>query len=759
MTRGLLIAAVALITSSAFCQQVRIRGSVADHEGNQLPQAHLALFPDSLIVVSDTHGQFSMRTTIGAKNLRVSYTGFYPQRISFTLERDTTLNIVLKTDVSHLDEVVVSTSRYRQEDVFESTRSGTITLTEDELKGIPVLGGEADLIKTLQLLPGTLRGVEGSSDIFVRGGAADQNLVLLDDAPVYNTSHLFGFLSVFNPDVVEKVEAINGGFPAQYGGRLSSILDIQTKDAHPAKTKVSGDIGLIASRLSIVQPLLKNKVTLSVAGRRTYVDQVFKIIGEELPYYFYDLNAKLIVTPSPRDQVHANFYGGSDILDLFRDRNNDGDGMLTRFESGNNCQTIKWRHQFASPWSTNLSLIRSFYRYNISNAFEENQVRAVSDIEDLGLRWQLATDSLGKFSIRTGIDWTRHFVSPSVVNTNGTIAELLESSRTNGRIANELSAYAQAEWDLTARWRVNAGIRLSSGLVENANYVNPEPRLSLRFAADNNNTIKLSYSRMVQYMQRVSSSAISTPTDIWYPVTRDIKPQLANQYSVAWQRMIRKPKMFLGLEAYYKDMRNLIGYEEGTNLFLNTDFESKLIQGNGRAYGLELLLKKETGKFTGWISYTLSWSRRHFDEVNNGEWFYSRYDRRHNGAVVMQYAAGRRVSFSLVWEFISGSRFTPVVGQYVVSAPSLTGLDLIPIYTSANAVKLSDTHRLDLGVKFKSKPGRKFQWQWFAGVYNTYNRANPVGIGIEQDESDGSLRYVQPGLFGLLPFISYGFKF
>ncbi|NJM26699.1 MAG: TonB-dependent receptor [Bacteroidia bacterium] len=748
-----------LITQVGLCQQASIRGIIYDGDGNQLPQAHLALFPDSLIVVSDVHGKFTMRASTGKKDLRVSYTGYFTQRISFRLQNDTTLNIVLKTDVSELDEVVVSTARYRQEDVFESTRTGTITLTEDELKGIPVLGGEADLIKTLQLLPGTLRGVEGSSDIFVRGGAADQNLVLLDDAPVYNTSHLFGFLSVFNPDVVEKVEAINGGFPAQYGGRLSSILDIQTKSAHPARTKVSGDIGLIASRLSITQPLLKNKVSLSVAGRRTYVDQLFKVIGQELPYYFYDINAKLIISPSTHDQVQVSFYGGSDILDLFRDRNNDGDGMLTRFESGNNCQTIRWQHRFASAWSTHLSLIRSFYRYNISNAFEENEVHALSDIEDLGVRWQVANDSLGKFSVKTGIEWTRHFVSPSVVNTNGTIAELLESSSTNGRIANEVSAYAQAEWDVTSRWRANAGFRLSSGLVENASYINPEPRFSLRYAMDKNNTIKISYSRMVQYMQRVSSSAISSPTDIWYPVTKDIRPQLAHQYSAAWQRMIRRPKMFLSVEAYYKDMDNLIGYEEGTNLFLNTDFESKLIQGNGNAYGLEILLKKESGKFTGWISYTLSWSRRHFDEVNNGEWFYSRYDRRHNGAVVMQYALNRRWSFSLVWELISGSRFTPVVGQYVVSAPSLTGVDLIPIYTSANAVKLSDTHRLDLGVKFKSKPGRKFQWQWFAGVYNTYNRANPVGIGIEQDESDGSLHYVQPGLFGLLPFISYGFKF
>jgi hypothetical protein len=264
---------------------------------------------------------------------------------------------------------------------------------------------------------------------------------------------------------------------------------------------------------------------------------------------------------------------------------------------------------------------------------------------------------------------------------------------------------------------------------------------------------------MIQYMHRISNSAVSSPTDIWYPVTDSIQPQTSHQVAFAWQRSLLDQEVFLSVEGYYKTMNQLIGYEEGTNLFLNTDFESKLIQGKGRAYGIEVLLRKNTGKLTGWLSYTLSWSHRQYDEINAGNWFPSRYDRRHNGAVVAQYAINNRWAVSMVWEFISGSRFTPVIGQYVVFAPTLTGADLVPIYSGINQVKLASSHRLDIGLKFKSKPDKKFRWQWFAGVYNVYNRANPIGITIEQDEVDGSLRYSQPGLFGLIPFVSYGFKF
>lgn len=741
-------------------QQSTLEGVVRSSHGDLLPMASVLVSPDSLITTTDDEGRFRVSVRHGRKTITVSYTGYETFTTIVLLEVDTLVNITLTARVSQLREVTVNADRFSSEDLVQSTRTGTTTLTSEDINAIPVLGGEADLIKTLQLLPGTVRGVEGSSDLFVRGGAADQNLVLLDGASIYNTSHLFGFLSVFNPSILDHVEAINGGFPAELGGRLSSILNITSNASLAKETRLSGDIGLIASRLYLEQPLVKDKASFWVAGRRTYIDQVMKAAGEELPYFFYDINGKLIIEPSERNKLEFSFYNGEDVLDLFRDRNNDGNGFLTSYASGNASQSFRWRHRGEQGWSSDVSLVRSQYDYNVSNAFEENRLMAMSDIEDYGAKIVFRFDSLrGNASFQLGAEWTRHAISPSVVNTTGTIAELLESSASRGKLAHELAFHLQHEFSFSRRLRMNTGFRASAGLANGKHYFIPEPRLSMRYTLSDKQSLKFSYSRMAQYMHRISNSAVSTPMDVWYTITDEIAPQTAHQVAAAWQRFAPSRKIFFSAEIYYKTMQNLIGFEEGTNLFFNTDFASRLIQGTGKAYGLELLMRKEAGRFTGWISYTLSWSRRHFDEVNRGEWFPSRYDRRHNGAVVTQYSLGKRWAASLVWEFISGARFTPVVGQYAIFAPTLAGADLIPLYSKINQVKLADTHRLDAGIKFMSKPGRKFQWQWFAGVYNVYNRASPVGMIIEQNETDGSLRYLQPGLFGLLPFVSYGFKF
>lgn len=739
--------------------QVLISGTVKDDSGEPLPLAHVVIMPDSITTSTDNDGQYQLRVATGRKRLQTSYVGYRMFELAFDLKRDTIVNITLRGQASQLKEVVISGQRDFHQENFESNRTSTYVLSQDDINAIPVLGGEADLIKTLQLLPGTVRGVEGTSDLFVRGGAADQNLVLLDGAPVYNTSHLFGFLSVFNPDILDKVEAINGGFPAHFGGRLSSVLDVKSRSALAKRTSLSGDIGLIASRLQLEQPLVKDKASLWVAARRTYIDQVVKAIGEELPYFFYDLNAKVILKPSRKDLIELSYYGGEDILDWFRDRNNDGDGFLTTFKSGNTTQVLNWKRLSTGHWSSDLSLFRTTYRYDIRNSFEENQMMALSDIEDYGGKVSITRDSLGRNGIfKAGVDWIRHDVSPNIINTSGSVSEWFGSSSTARRSANEAAAFAEYEWNPITSLRINTGVRVSSAFVKAKNFVFPEPRISLRFEPSEPDAIKLSYSRMAQYVHRISNSAVTSPTDIWYPVTDSIAPQTSHQVALAYQRRIPSNGIYLSTEVYFKTMANLIGYEEGTNLFLNTDFESRLIQGRGRAYGFELLLRKDAGRLTGWLSYTLSWSWRHFDGINGGAWFPARYDRRHNGAVVVQYAISNRWSASVVWEYISGARFTPVIGQYAMLAPSLSGVDLIPLYADVNQVKLADTHRLDLGLKFRSRPGSRFKWHWFAGVYNAYNRANPIGIRISQDEADGSLSYQQPGLFGLLPFISYGFK-
>lgn len=755
-----LILLLAALPCAAFTQAVQISGHVANEPGEPLQHATISIFPDSVHTSSNNAGRFVITVGRGAKTIVVSHVGFRTYQKTQLVNSNIDIRVVLESDLHELHEVVVEGRRSGTEDLFDANRTSSHFLSQDDVKGIPVLGGEADVIKTLQLLPGTVRGVEGSSDLFVRGGAADQNLVLLDDIPIYNTSHLFGFLSVFNPDVLDHVEAINGGFPAAYGGRLSSILDVRTKSRIPERTNASADIGLIASRLFVETPIVRDKASIWVAGRRTYIDQVMTLINQQLPYYFYDLNAKVNIRPSHRDAIEISHYSGIDDLSLFRDRNNDGDGFLTAYGSGNSSQAVRWQHAFANRWTGNVSLIRTRYNYHIRNAFDENELVARSTIEDLGARISLQRDSVGRTGVfKTGIDVTHHNVSPSVISTTGSITALLESSELPARRTTELGLFTQYEWKPLKELQVNAGIRASAASVGSRLYHYPEPRVSMRYSLDDNTAVKASYSRMAQYMHRISNSAVTMPTDLWYPVTDSVRPQTSHQVALAWTRKFTERDLYLSVETYYKTMNSLIGYEEGTNLFLNNDFESSLIQGKGKAYGVEVLLKKDAGRLTGWLSYTLSWSLRQYDQINSGLWFPSRYDRRHNAAVVAQYKIGRRWSGSFVWEFVSGSRFTPVIGQYIMLSPMLTGIDLIPIYADINSVKLADAHRLDLGLKYLSKPERRFQWQLFFGVYNVYNRANPVGITIYQDETDGSLSYQQPGLFGFLPFVSYGIVF
>lgn len=738
-------------------QTVRLEGVVQDEEGEWLPFANVLVVPDSLVVPADTMGRFAITVLPGQKDITISYAGQPVLITTIPIHGDTLVIFNIQLQIRALDEVAIKANRYSSEGLVQSTRTGTTMLTSFDLNAIPSIGGEADVLKTLQLLPGMVRGMDGSTDIFVRGGAADQNLVLLDGAPIYNPSHLFGFLSVFNSDIIEKAEVINGGFPANYGGRLSSILDISSKNHIASKPKVSGSIGLLASRLYIEQPLVKDKVSIWITGRRTYVDYLAKVINEEIPYFFYDFNGKITYKLSAKDLISFSHYNGKDIFDMYRDRNKDGKGVTTGFRSGNASQSLQWTHQYGQDWQSQVNLFRSSFQYNVQNAFAQNELTAYSDIEDIGAKFILNKYSkVGRFA--TGLEWVKHTLNPNVVNTNGHVYGLPEESTTPRKTLHEMAAYGEYDWELSPKFLLNAGFRAAWASVDDKAFFAPEPRAMLRYALNENNALKVSYSRMTQFIHRVSNSAISMPTDIWYPTTDNIQPQKAHQYSLAWNSYKRQRNIFVSAEAYYKDMQNQIDYKAGTNLFLNPDFRSQLIQGDGKAYGLELLLRKEAGKLTGWLSYALSWSWRRFEEISHHHWFLSRYDRRHNGAIALQYRFHDRWSASVVWEYISGARFTPIVGGYVTPAPTIMGLDVVPVFTTVNEVKLADTHRLDLGIKYNSKPGTSFQWQWFIGVNNAYNRTNPIGIFIEEDDA-GNFRYIQPGLFGLLPFISYQFEF
>jgi hypothetical protein len=753
-----LLISFSFLLSPAFAQQFHLQGIVRSSNGQPLSSANIQVMSLDKVIVSEKEGLFSVTHPAGKVRLSISYTGFKRVEQSFVLKQDTLIYFFLEPKVEQLDEVTVSSDRNLQSSLFQTTRMSAYHLNQKEITSIPVLGGEADLIKIIQLLPGISRGVEGSSDVFVRGGAADQNLVLLDGAPVYNTGHLFGFLSVFNSDILQGVEYVSGAFPAQTGGRLSSILNVTTKSAMAPRTQVNGNIGLLASRLMIRQPIVSNKLDVWVAGRRTYADQVVKALGQSLPYYFYDLNAKVIYRPTSRDRVEVGHFSGEDVMNYSRKpQDSTRRNISSDFTIANVSQTFLWNRQVRAGLSSTLSLYHTKYNYSIQTKFEENSLLVKSAIEDVGGKWIMQLDSLGPVSLTGGVELAHHVVSPNIIDTSGSISEMLKSSSTQAQTSLESSAFLQADGKMGTRWSWSAGLRYSSAAVKEKFYTNPEPRFAVRYQWNETIALKASYSRMAQYLHRVSSAAVAFPTDIWYPVTKNVNPQTSDQITLGLQKRVPRLNVFVSLEGYYKNMQDLIGYREGTNLFLNTEFEKQLIQGNGRAYGVELLVKKEAGKLTGWIGYTLSRSERQYDEVNNGQWFLSRYDRRHNGSVVMNYEFVKRWSVSAVFEYISGSRFTPIVGRYVVPATTLAGVQLIPVYAPMNSVKLADTHRLDLGIKFKSKPTQRFQWEWFVGIYNVYNRAMPYGISV-QPNADGTYRYEQPGLFGLLPFVSYGFK-
>ncbi|HET7179942.1 MAG TPA: TonB-dependent receptor, partial [Chryseosolibacter sp.] len=554
----------------------------------------------------------------------------------------------------------------------------------------------------------------------------------------------------------------HGGFSAEYGGRLSSIVDVSTLSGIAEKTTASANIGLISSSFKLEQPISKDKLGFWIAGRTSYVDKVSQLSSaSNFPYSFQELNGKVIFSPSKSDKMELSHYSAIDYLDIMRDVDGDGRGMKTTYHSNNSLETFKWRHSIGRRWNSEASAFHTRFAYNTANAFkEEYAVSGQSDIQDIGARLSLHRDSLWTgIALSAGIEWMRHDISPKIINPHGSVSDLVEAAPPDDKIVHELAAYVQQEWSILPRLTISAGLRTSMAITPTKKYIFPEPRLSLRFALPKEQVLKLSYSRMVQYLHRISNSAMSTPIDVWLPVSDTFGPQTSRQISMAWQRFSSGRKIFFSAEGFYKSMDDLLAYKLGTNFLFKSDFNSMLVKGDGKAYGLEFLVRKESGSFTGWISYTLSWSWRRYDDMNDGKWFHARYDRRHNGAVVGQYRLGKRWMASMIWEYISGARFTPAVGQYLATAPGGDGLVLVPEYAPLNSVKLSDAHRLDLSFRYFSRPGSKFKWSLFGGVYNAYNRATPFGIVIRDDPDQNTTRYVQPALFGLIPFVGYGCQF
>ncbi len=756
-------------------QNTVVSGYLKDAKtGEPLIYATVHVVGTSIGATSNEYGYFSLTIEhskiTGTEILLETNLLGYPtitQKIPMVAEYKLNLEMKEQTEETAVVEIVANRSGIEK---VTSAQMSTMRIPMKDIKRIPSLGGETDIIKIVQLMPGVQRGGEGQTGMFVRGGTADQNLVLLDEATVYNIGHLFGFFSVFNSDALHDMTMIKGSFPAQYGGRLSSILDIRMKEGNAKELHATGGIGLLSSRITIEGPIEKDTSSFVIAARRTYIDKLFKAVGGFLPYYFYDLNLKANRWMGPKDRLFFSSYFGNDVLRFDDNDVSDAENDSTEtspfgfgFKLGNLTNTLRWNHLYSDKVFSNLSLIHTKFNYDIFGKFDQNNILIKSDVRDIGLKGDVDYFKSDDHHIKFGGQVTQHIFKPNVVSTAGEISEFLGSREGAQLLSTEWALYAANELDFKdGLWKVFAGLRTSGSFVKNKLYAGLEPRAAVRYMLNEFSSLKFGYSRMKQYMHLVSSSSVALPTDLWYPVTAGIKPQRSDQLVLAYNRFFEKLNLNIEAEAYYKWMQNLIEYREGANLILNDNFENELLQGKGDSYGLEFLVQRPEGRFNGWVSYTLSWATRQFDELNKGKIFWAKYDRRHNISVVLNYTLSKRWDFSAVWVYSSGSRFTAQLGQYLVPNATFTGVDVIPVYSDRNAISMSPSHRLDLNFVLKPRPGKekKFKSEWQFGCYNFYNRASPYRINVVAN-TDGSIgyHYEQPGLFGFIPSVAYNFSF
>ncbi|MEJ6981111.1 TonB-dependent receptor [Pedobacter sp. P351] len=717
---------------------------------------------------TNAYGFYSLSLPNGEYKLTASYVGFQTLSQTVSLNKNLRIDLLLNAE-NALGEVVI-TSEKRDNNVVNA-QMGLAKVNISQVKNVPVLFGERDIIKTLQLLPGIKSAGEGNSGFYVRGGSIDHNLILLDEAPVYNASHLLGFFSTFNSDAIKDVTVYKGGMPSQYGGRLASVLDIRMNDGNQKDFSVEGGLGLISSRLKVEGPLVKDKSSFIISGRRTYADAFLKLASDTSirnnVLYFYDLNAKANYRFNQNNTLYLSGYFGRDELGL-----NETFG----FDWGNSTATLRWNHLFNNRLFSNTSLIYSNYNYVIQSFEEQNDFKVKSTIRD----WDLKQDfqySLNNHNLRFGVDVIHHTIEPGEISAS--VGSSVNDDQIENRTGLELAIYISDEWKVNDRLNVTYGLRGSSysafgpgnfkaydadgntigttnykkgELVKN--YINPEPRISASYKLRNAGSVKASYTRNTQNLHLMSNSTATSPTDLYVMNSNNIKPEIADQVAIGYFRNFKEDKYEFSAEIYYKSMNNQIEYRSGTDLRGNSNVEADLLYGDGRAYGLELFLKKRFGKFNGWLGYTLSRTERQFSDINGGIWFPSKQDRIHDISIVGIYKASTRWTFSSTFVYNTGNAVTFPNGKYEMNGKTVF------YYSERNADRLPDYHRLDLAATLEAKPGKKLQSSWSFGIYNVYNRQNTFSMDFQDNPDDPSkTQAVRKTLFGIIPSVTWNFKF
>ncbi|GAA4778975.1 TonB-dependent receptor [Olivibacter ginsenosidimutans] len=720
---------------------------------------------------TNDYGFYSLTLPPGNYTLTVSNVAFATYDQSVTLNANKTLNIDLMDEAQALDEVVISSNRGRS---LKSPQMGMEQLTPKEIKNVPVLMGEKDVVKVLQLLPGIKSAGDGNSGMYVRGGGADQNLILLDEATVYNASHLLGFFSTFNADALKDVAVYKSGMPAQYGGRLSSVLDIKMNDGNNQDFNVSGGLGLISAKLNVEGPVQRDQSSFLISGRRTYADMFLKLSNDSSinnnQLYFYDLNAKLNYQLGEKDRLYFSGYLGKDHL---------GFGDLFGLDWGNKTATVRWNHLFNSRLFSNTSLIYSNYDYKISINSGTNNFDIFSNIQDYNLKQEFQWFPNSRNQVRFGLNSAYHALRPGEVTGKG------ENSSINDvflqkRYSWENGLYASNTWNASDKLNLTYGLRLSTFSILGAGdfynldqegkvvdtmrykkgefvktYLNLEPRLALSYPLNNLSSVKASYVRNTQYLHLISNSTSTSPTDKWIASTNIIKPGISDQFSLGYYRNLNDNKYSLNIETYYKALQHQIDYKDGAEVYSsNNAIETELLFGKGRAYGAEWLLKKNTGRLTGWISYTLSKTERQIDGINNNEWYNARQDRTHDIAIVAMYQLNKKWTLSANWVFYTGDAVTVPAGKYIIDDQTTY------YYTQRNSYRMPNYHRLDLGATLQLKQKKRWSSELSFSLYNAYGRENAYLIEF-MDSKDDPNRTVanQISLFKFIPSVSYNFRF
>ena len=783
---AILLIIISLSVSAQNSSKSTISGHIKDSSsGEDLIGAMLRVQEmPSMGAVTNVYGFYSLTLPDGKYTFVFSYVGYKSEVRKITLNKGVQIDVELTPSAKNLEQVEIYGER--SDANVTSPEMSVTKVTIKEVEKIPVIFGERDVMKTIQLLPGVKSEGDGGAGFFVRGGSADQNLILLDEAPVYNASHMLGFFSVFNADALKDVKLYKGGIPAKYGGRLSSVMDINMRDGNNKSFHAKGGIGIIASKLSVEGPIVKDKGSFIISGRRTYADVFLNFSTNEQQrnsqLFFYDLNLKANYRVTDKDRIYLSGYLGRDKFGF----NND-----FGFDWGNRTATMRWNHLFSDKLFSNTTVLYSDYNYVFKATFNDKTIEAGSDIRDINLKEDLTYFLNDRNKISFGGNIVHHTFTPGDIKVDG---EIQVDNTLEKRYSLESALYVSNEQKITDFFQITYGLRYSNftqigpgsiytfndlgELVKTTEYKDWEkvkaynglaPRLSALYLINSKSSVKASYARTYQYLHLVSNTTSSTPTDVWLPSSNNVKPEIADQVALGYFRNFKKNMFEFSAEIYYKNIQNAIDYRVGAEVNFNPYVEGDLIFGKGRAYGLELLFKKRIGKFTGWVSYTLSRVEKQFDEINTNSWYPARQDRTHDVSIVGMYEISERLNVAATWVYYTGSAVTFPSAKYQIDGM------IVNYYTERNGYRMPDYHRLDIGVNWdgkhytyklnpetgkKEKVPKKFISSWNFSVYNAYGRENAYSISFQVSDNDpNKTEAVQLSLFRWVPSITYNFNF